>query len=1147
MINKLLKDCKKKVFACCLYLFASCLWVPAVSADVNVNDQIKAIDEVKVDFSIDGLSLMQCFRTIEKNTGFNFVYTNRNFDKKEKVHVGSHPDNVYELLETISKQFGLDFKQVNYNIHVNKSKRAGANPVSININEVDITISGTVVDEEGDPIPGATVFVRGTSTGTATDLDGKYSLTVPEGSEITVSYIGYVSQTVVVENQSEINITLQLDTSSLEEVVVIGYGTAKKRDITGAVSSVNADKFLNENPNSVQDILRANAPGLIVGMDATAKGGGSLEVRGRSSLNANRSPLLVVDGAIYYGQLADINPNDIENLEVLKDASAAAVFGAKSANGVILITTRRGKEGRSVININSNVGLTSMATFPDVYGPHEFISWREDVMKSINAGGYQPHQFSDPRNLPSNVSQEQWMAYDGSSGDPVRVWLQRLNMQPVEIENYMNGRSVNWYDKVFQNGLRQDHTVSLSGRKDDFQYYWSLGYLHNEGVVVGDEFKTFRSRVNLEGKVNKFLTVGMNTQFADRDESQVPVNWNLLRTLSPWGSEFNEDGTYKWRPNDEASGGNHPSYARSHIDRLQKEFTINSTLYASINLPFGFNFRTNFTPRLTFFERYNHESAAHADWGARGGNASRRNQKTYYWQVDNILSWQKLIADKHDFNVTLLANAEKFQQWDSEISNNGFEPHDRLGYHNLSAGVNPIIASNRHDQYSTGDALMARLIYTYDGKYSTTLSTRRDGYSAFGQSNPRANFYSAAVGWLFSDENFVDIDWLDFGKLRLSWGSNGNRDIGRYAALADLSTGKYFYQRPSGDLYFVSQLWVNRMQNRFLQWERTQSYNLGLDFSILRSRLGGTLEFYQTSTTDLLVERSLPNVIGFDWITDNLGEIQNKGLEITLNSTNLTTRNLTWTSTFNFQLNRNKIISLYGDLDENGNELDDIQNRWFIGEAIDRVWHYKTLGIWQQHEADAAAEYGVHPGDYKVEDVNGDGRFTNADRQFLGYSEPRYRWSLRNEFNIARNFDLSFMMYAYWGHIDSFNQMKNRDGFLDRTSSYLTPYWTEENPNNEWARLYSSEGGAGGFNVYRKRSFIRLENISMGYNVPQPVLEKAKVSSLRLYFTVRNVGFYAPEWNFWDPEKSVSPHDLGGSSVSGPIPRIWTLGIDLTL
>lgn len=993
-------------------------------------------------------------------------------------------------------------------------------------------ITGTIYDETDMPLPGVTILLKGTNTGTTTDLNGEYSINVPADGVLVYSFIGYNPIERTVGTQSVIDIIMEPNTSDLEEVVVIGYGTAKKRDVTGAVSSVNPNKLENENPNSVQDILRGNAAGLNVGLSTSAKGGGSLQVRGQTSLNAGNSPLLVLDGAIYYGELADINPNDIENLEVLKDASAAAVFGAKAANGVILITTKKGALGKPTIKFNMNAGLATMATFPDVYGPDEFIAWREDVFKSINAGGYEPYEFSDPRTLPSDISLEDWMAYDGSAGDPVTVWLQRLNMQPAEIENYKAGKSVNWKDKIFQTGFRQDYTVSLSGRNENFNYYWSVGYLNNEGIIIGDEYETIRTRINLEGKVNKWLTVGINAQFATQDESNVPVDWNLYRTLSPWGSEFNEDGTYKWRPNDEASGGKHPFYDRTYIDRTDRDVNINSTVFASIKLPFGLNFRTNFTPRFEYYEYFNHQSADHVEWGAQGGIASRRQRKEYYWQIDNILTWQKTFAEKHDFNGTFLINAEKFQSWDNTMTNNGFEPHDRLGYHNIGGGINPIISSN--DEYSTGDALMGRLIYSYDGKYSTTLSVRRDGYSAFGQSNPRALFYSAAVGWVFSDENFVNIDWLDFGKLRLSWGSNGNRDIGRYVALSDLSTGKYFYEKPSGELYLVNQLYVNRMQNKNLQWERTESINLGIDFSVLKTRLTGTLEMYKMSTRDLLVERSLPTFLGFNFVYDNLGQVDNKGFELTLNSTNYERPNFTWRTTANFQLNRNEIVSLYGDLDENGNELDDPSNGWFIGHSIDQIWNYKTLGIWQSNEADEAENYGVKPGDFKIEDVDGDGKFTNADRQFQGYTEPRFRWSIRNEFRLFNNFDISFMAYSYWGHENSFNQRKNRDGFLDRTNSYITPYWTEENPSNEWARLYSSEGSAGGFNVYRKKSFIRLENISMGYNFPKLITEKVSITNLRIYGNIRNVGFYAPQWDFWDPENS------------GPTPRYFTLGIDVT-
>ncbi|MBD8488180.1 SusC/RagA family TonB-linked outer membrane protein [Echinicola sp. CAU 1574] len=1005
-------------------------------------------------------------------------------------------------------------------------------------------VTGKITEENGDPIPGATVLLKGGNSGTSADIDGNYEIEVPKEGTLIFSFIGYESQEISISNQSIINVTLVSNVSDLEEVVVIGYGTATKRDITGAVSSVVADKLENENPNSVQDILRGNVAGLNVGLSTTAKGGGSLQVRGRTSLNAGTSPLLVLDGAIYYGELADINPNDIQSMEVLKDASSAAVYGAKAANGVIMITTKKGKKGKPRIKINSNVGVASIAAEEKVYGPQAFLDWRTDVFESANAGGFDPYEFSNPSTLPPDISVEEWMAYDGSTGDPETVWLQRIGLQPIEIANYKEGKSVDWYNKLFQKGLRQDYTVSMSGQGDDITYYWSLGYLNNEGVVIGDEFETIRSRLNLEATITNFLTVGMNTQFAYQDQSSAPAGTGSYNDngipdglgyytdLSPWGSEYNEDGSLRFRPNEEQSGGRHPLYAREYIDRLDKNFTLNSTLYASIELPFGFNFRTNFTPRFTYYERYNHQSSEHEDWGREGGLASRRQMKTHYWQIDNILTWKKTFNDIHDFNATFLANAEKYQSWDNTMNNEGFQPHDRLGYHKIDSGILPTISSN--DEYSTGDALMGRLLYTYDNKYSTTLSVRRDGYSAFGQSNPRATFYSAAVAWTFSDENFVNLNWLDYGKLRLSYGSNGNRDIGRYVALSDLNTGKYFYQNQSGELYLVNQLYVNRMSNPNLKWERTNSINLGLDFSLFNGVIDGTLEMYKMYTQDLLVERSLPDIVGFNWVYSNLGQVDNKGFELSLSSTNIQRENFSWRTHANFQLNRNEIVSLYGDTDEEGNELDDYENGWFIGQAIDRNWNYKTDGIWQLGEEDQAEEYNLQPGDYRLIDVNQDGQFTEIDdKQFLGYSEPRFRWSLRNEFKY-KNFDLSFMFYSYWGHDGSFNNLKNRASFLDRRNSYVTPYWTEENPNNEWARLASDDAGVP-FDVYRKRSFIRFENISFAYTMPKALVEKAKIENVRFYFNVRNIGYYAPQWDWFDPENS------------GVTPRYMTLGVDLTL
>lgn len=1011
-----------------------------------------------------------------------------------------------------------------------------------------VVITGTVTDAAGNPLPGVNIYIKSDpGVGTATDIDGNFVFDV-SNSDVTLVFqmIGYKIQEVHAANQSVIDVVLVEDSKQLEEIVVIGYGTQKKRDLTGAVSQVDAERLENENPNAVQDILRGNIAGLNVGYSTSAKGGGDLQVRGKTTLNAGSSPLIVLDGAIYYGSLVDINPNDIKSVDVLKDASSAAVFGAKAANGVILITTKKGKAGKPTVTLNTNVGIANMSVHEPVYGPHEFVEWRGDVMRSIDVD-HEPYRYSNPNNLPSDVTLDQWMAYDGSAGDPETIWLQRLNMQPIEIENYKAGKSIDWYDMVFQNGLRQDHTLSLSGKKDELSYYMSLGYQNSEGIVVGDEFTNVRTRINLEGKVNKFLTVGINTMFSDRDESAVPANWRTIRSNSPWGSEYTDDGEqYRLNPNDERSGGSHPFVGPRYIDRLRKNTTINTSLFAKVTLPYGFSFQSTFTPRYNFYESNDHRSAEYEAYANRGGIASRRQRKVFNWQIDNILKWNKTFNGIHNFDVTLLSNAEKYRSWDNRMSNNGFDPHDKLGYHNMGAGINPVISSN--DEYSTGDALMGRLFYSLKDRYMVTMSVRRDGFSAFGRNNLRATFPAAALGWVFTDESFFKSSWMDYGKLRFSWGVNGNRDIGRYASLANLRTGKYLHVKNDGTVYQVSQLYVNNMSNDDLKWEKTTSMNIGLDFTLFDNFLDGTLEAYHMSTTDLLVQRSLPDILGFDWVWDNLGEVQNRGVELNLSTVNMERKDFSWRTTVNLQMNRNKIVSLYGDMvdvfDDQGNvigqkEADDYENEWFIGHAIDEIWDMRATGVWQEDEIEEAAAYGVHPGDFKVKDVNGDTLYTRADKEFLGFREPRFRWTLRNEFTLFKNINVSFMVYSYLGHMNSYNQAKNRDGFLDRTNSHKFPYWTPENPTNEYARLYSSNGSAD-FNIYRKKSFIRLDNIAIAYTFPQQMVEKASIESLRVYFNVRNVGVWASDWTYWDPEwdPRVGP---------GPTPRYFTLGVNLTL
>ncbi len=1010
-----------------------------------------------------------------------------------------------------------------------------------------ITVQGKVTStSDNHPTPGVTVNVLGTTNGTVTDASGKYKLdNVSPTDSLIFSFVGFETQTIAVKGRETINITMSANVKELNQLVVIGYGTAKKKDLTGSISSVDVTELQSESPTSVQDLLRANVPGLSVGFSTGAHRTGGFQIRGDNTLNAGSEPLMVVDGVIYYGALSDINPYDIKSIDVLKDASAAAVYGAKAANGVIAITTKKGKEGKPVINFNANVSVATMEVNEPIYQGKEFIDWRTDVENSIHGFNQKPYQFNDPRKLPSDISTDEWLAYDASSGDPVNVWLNRLNFNPIEIKDYKLGKTIDWYDMVFQNGIQQNYTISLSGASDRFNYYWSGGYKHNEGLVVGDEYTTIQSRLKLEGEVTDYLKVGINTQFADRDESAVPVDWTLMLRNSPYGSMYNDDSTdYRYSPQDDPGGGSHnPLSGPKYTDRLKKYYTLNTIIYGELKLPFGIKYRVNFTPRFEWYRYYNHQSSKYegSDAAEKGGIATREQHFIYQWQIDNILSWSKTFNKIHHFDVTLLANAEKYQYWKNTMNNSGFDPNDDLGYHNIGSGINPVMGSD--DQYSTGAALMGRVFYSLKDRYMTTLSVRRDGYSAFGQKYPWGTFPSAAFGWVFTEEPFFEANWLDFGKLRLSYGVNGNRDIGRYISLAYLQTGKYLHVNTEGSVEQVSQLYVNNMPNPNLKWEKTSSLNIGIDFSILHHIIDGSIDVYRSKTTNLLVQRHLPDVMGFDFIWTNLGEVDNKGFELSLKSHNIEQPNFSWSSSFDFSLNRNEIVHLYGDMepikDDNGEiigqkESDDITNKWFIGHAINSVWDINVLGVYQKGETDQADKYGVEPGDFKLEDVNNDGKYTNEDRQFLGYTKPRFRWTLRNDFTFFKRFNLSFLIYSYWGHISSFNQAKNREGIPDRNNAYAFPYWTPENPTTKYARIYSSDGGAS-YSVYRKKSFIRLSNVSLSYALPKSMLNRMHIQSMRLYFNVRNAAFYAPDWVLWDPENS------------GPTPRTFTFGLNLSL
>lgn len=996
------------------------------------------------------------------------------------------------------------------------------------------TVTGVVKDQSGETLIGVNVMVKGTTNGSITDVDGKYSVSLTGNNPVLVfSYIGYLTQEIPVSGQKVINLTMKEDSEELEEVVVIGYGTAKKRDLTGAISTVKAESLEKETPRSVQDLLRANAAGVSIGASVNTDGSADVQIRGKNTLSAGSGPLYVLDGVIFNGGLSDINPMDIQSIDVLKDASSVAVYGAKAANGVIAITTKKGKTGKPVVSFNANMGWVQAVSVPKVVDGAGFVKFRQQYAEGLltpDELAAKKGMYNDPRALSSlGVDPLTWYNYD--QGTPVSslpseeqmltTWLGRLNFKNIEVQNYLNGIETDWNDLVFQTGFQQDYTASVSNRTDDFSYFWSMGYADREGVKTGDRFKTFRTRLNLESNVTDFLTIGLNSSFGTKDKGAMAADVSQRMNNSPYTTNDIDDldSPYRMYPSGDNNTKN-PFFDNLYRTRKDMEHVLNANIYAIVKLPFGFEYQMNFNPYYKWYEYYNHDSSQHPEWAGNGGSSERKTEKTFNWLLDNIFRWKKEFG-AHRVEATFLVNAEKGQWWQTVAKASQFTPSDILGYHNIGAGTVPVVSSN--DTYKTGDALMGRLFYSYKDKYMLTASVRRDGYSAFGQLNPRATFPAVALGWVFTSEKFMEStsSWLNYGKLRLSWGQNGNRDIGQYDALSSLNSSLHPYIDQNGNIYVTSQIYVNRMANKDLKWERTASYNFGLDFSLLNDRLRGSMETYMTETTDLLVNRALPSILGFADVKANLGKLANKGFEISLNGDIIRTNDFTWTSSGNFSFNRRKLKSLYGDmediLDDNGNvigqkEKDDPKNKWFIGHDPDQIWDYEFGGVWQLGEEEEASKYGCKPGDFRYLDQDGNGVLDDDDKKFQGYMTPRFYWSWRNEF-MYKDFSLSFMLYSHVGHYDFYNHASNSGGMFDRYTTYDQPRWTVQNPLNNYGRI----GSYNFANYYKSKTFVRMDNITLSYGVPKEFLKKFKVQNMRISLSARNP-FILTGWDFFDVE-----------------------------
>jgi TonB-linked SusC/RagA family outer membrane protein len=1098
---------------------------------------------VKVNLDLKNATLETVFKSIQDQTEFDFFYKNDQLPQNKIITKNYENARIDQILNEVLEGTGLIYRVLNTDIVVTKAPPSSSKTTS-NILAVEQqqtkTITGTVTDESGQPLPGVTVVVTGTTTGTVTKNDGSFNLEIPESTEtLTFSFVGFKTQDIQLGNQLMLDIQMEQDVIGLDEVIAVGYGVMKKSDLTGSVQRVDVTQYETQQATSMVEMLNGTVAGFNSNQGTSASGGGSMEVRGPTSLAASNSPLVVLDGVIYNGSINDINPTDIESIDILKDASSAAIFGSRSAAGVLIVTTKRGRTSKPTINFTAKAGIAGLTNHMYPQTPEQYTKSRGDYWADVNQDK-PPHYYTDPNNLPDGLTVEEWKNYDTTpSDDPVQMWFDRMGMTQIELDNYKAGKTVDWYDMVFKNGLRQDYDLSLSGGTQSLRYYWSLGLTDNEGVTLGDEYKNVRSRINIDADVTEFLKVGANVQYADRDQSSQAADLGIAIYSSPYGDVYEEDGkTLTLTPHGDGIAYNPLSFYQDR-DKFNHSQTLFATLFGEIKFPLGFSYRISYVNRYYWSKDYYFDPVTTRTGFANNGVGRRIDASSYEWQVDNIFKWDKTIADIHEFNATFLVNAEKYQSWQSTQSNTQFAPSGALSYHALQAGVNPDLDNN--DNYDTGNALMARLNYSLMDKYMLTATWRRDGYSAFGQKNPYAEFPSAALGWRISEEDFFNVSMVDYLKLRVSWGANGNRAIGRYAALARLGTTQYLYGTE-----LATGVYSSTMANSNLQWESTEALNFGFDFGLFQNNLFGSVEYYNMTTTNLLLNRSLPRIIGYTSVASNLGELANNGVEVTLNSTNINKPNIKWNSTLNFSFNRNKIVHLYGEmideLDEEGNvigqrEADDIGNGWFIGESLDRIWDYEILGIWQLSEEEEAAVYGKQPGDVKLKDQNDDGTLTPTDDKiFQGYRRPQYRLGFRNDLIFFKNFELSAFIRADLGFYGANNLHRNSGSNSDfeRRNRMYRPYWTKDNPINDYARL-NSDTDSPGFTWWENRSFVRLQDVSLAYNVPKSKLTKLRIQKLKVFVNFRNL-LTITGWEHYDPESGTTR-----------MPKYSSIGINVTL
>ncbi|SHH74947.1 TonB-linked outer membrane protein, SusC/RagA family [Chryseolinea serpens] len=971
------------------------------------------------------------------------------------------------------------------------------------------TVKGKITDAEGQGMPGVNILLKNSTTGTTSDSDGNYVLSIPasETSAVLVfSFIGYDTQEETVGDRTTIDLKMNPNLQSLSEIVVVGYGTAKKSDVTGALVRVD-EQTLREVPTSnISLALQGRAAG--VTLDRTSSRPGApmqIRIRGNRSLGAadagNNDPLIVVDGIPFSGSINDINPDEIAAIDILKDASATAIYGSRGSNGVVLISTKRGKVGKPTITYDGYYGVSSAIAKYDLYDGQEYAAFR-------TASGYNGATPADP--------------LKGFTAD--------------EQASYAAGKQTDWQDEVYKKGYITNHNIGLSGGVENTQYGINAGYFKETTVLPGQAFTRYSLRATLDQKVGERVKIGLNTLNSVNitDGENANPMFQVI-TLSPLYRAHNDDGSINELP----ATGSIDNTTRNPLliynsdlwKQQRKRLRTFNSLYGEVKLAEGLKYRLNVG--LDYY------SDTFGDY--RGSNtpfqngsvntAQVKDETNWSYTLENLLTYDKTFAEKHKLNFTGLFSVQELENTSSTFNMTDVLA-DPVQYYNPSLANTFSSAVGTYSRWGLL-SYMGRVNYNYNDRYLLTLTARADGSSRLAEGNKWFYYPAAALAWNIHNETFLEnVSAISNLKLRLGYGKTSNQAIAPYSSLGQLTRVPYNFGTTG-----MYGLLVQNVPNPGLSWEFTTTANIGLDFGLLRNRVTGSIELYQQKTSDILQNRTLPVTAGIPGAyAQNIGKTENKGLELTLSTVNIegkTTGGFTWTTDLNYFLNREEITYLADGATQ------DINNGWFVGHPVDVIYDYKKIGIWQTEEAAAATAFdGSKAGYIKVADLNGSGVADPADRTIIGTLQPKWQGGMTNRFSY-KGFDLSIVLFARVGGSLVSTLYQSNPSFPintleGRRNGPKVDYWTPDNPTNEYPKPASlgNDNKYGSTLGYFDATFMKIRSINLGYKIPEGWLGRTGLTSVRIYVAANNPfkAFFSP----YVDAGGLDPEATGRGSAAQP-------------